>query len=377
MDDRDNERVRIGIVGCAEIARKLCRVIALTPNAVLQAVGSRSLDKAKFFAAENGLSSTGVRLYGSYKEIVEDPSVDAVYLPLPTSLHVQWAVAAARHKKHVLLEKPVALDTTQLDQILEACSSNGVQFMDGTMWLHHPRTLSMRKLISNPQLFGYLDYVYSSSTFCAPPEFLESNIRVKPDLDSLGALGDLGWYSIGSILWAVGYELPVSVMALPQVTCNSAGVILACSASLFWDRSPGCQEPTEPASATRRTVATFHCSFMAHMSMDLTIIGSNGSIHVKDLAIPFEENSASYEFTPLAKFVDLHIGWSAKPERTGILSEIPQEALMVQEFASLVRDIKRKGLPPESKWPEISRKTQLVLDAVKKSIDLGYSPVYL
>lgn len=197
-----------------------------------------------------------------------------------------------------------------------------------------------------------------------------------PDLDSLGALGDLGWYSIGSILWAAGYELPTSVIALPEVTCNSAGVILACSASLFWDRKPA-EENSQPANAAHRTVATFHCSFLAHLSMDLAIIGANGSVHVKDLTIPIEEHSASYEFTPAAKFVDLHIGWNTKPERIGISLELPQEALMVQEFASLVQDIKRTGHQPDSKWPGISRKTQLVLDAVKKSIDLGYSPVNL
>lgn len=155
----EDERVRIGIIGCAEIARKLCRAISLSPNAILWAIGSRSLDKAKSFASKNGLSTTSVRLYGSYEEVVEDPSVDAVYLPLPTSLHVEWAFLAAQCKKHILLEKPVALDLPQLDQILEVCSSNGVQFMDGTMWLHHPRTLSMRKLLSDPQHFGRLNYV--------------------------------------------------------------------------------------------------------------------------------------------------------------------------------------------------------------------------
>ncbi|PKI63683.1 hypothetical protein CRG98_015932 [Punica granatum] len=362
MADED-ERVRIGIVGCAEIARKLCRAISLSPSATLWAIGSRSIDKARSFAHQNGLSSS-VRLYGSYMEVVEDPDVDAVYLPLPTSLHVQWAVLAARHKKHVLLEKPAALDLPQLDQILEACSSNRVQFMDGAMWLHHPRTSRMRELMTDPQLFGHLNSVRTlNSTFCATPEFLDGNIRVKPDLDGLGALGDLGWYSVGSILWAAGYRLPTSVVALPQVTCNSAGVILACSASLIWD--------------WRRTVATFHCSFLANLSMDLAIIGSNGSIHVMDLTIPIEEQSASFDFTPATKFVELHIGWSTKPERIQVSSELPQEALMVEEFASLVRGIKRSGCQPDSKWPEISRKTQLVLDAVKKSIDLGYAPVHL
>lgn len=143
----ENETIRFGIIGCANIARKLARAIALAPNATLSAIASRSKQKANTFAAENQLPAT-VRIYGSYDEVVEDPGVDAVYIPLPTSLHVRWAVAAASKGKHVLVEKPAALDVAQLDLILEACESNGVQFMDGSMWLHHPRTAHMEQLLS-------------------------------------------------------------------------------------------------------------------------------------------------------------------------------------------------------------------------------------
>ncbi|KAK2634021.1 hypothetical protein Ddye_028813 [Dipteronia dyeriana] len=81
--------------------------------------GSRSIDKAKNFATVNILSDA-VKLYGSYDQVLDDPCVDVVYLTLPTSLHVYWAVLAARKKKHLLLEKPTALDVTELDWILEA-----------------------------------------------------------------------------------------------------------------------------------------------------------------------------------------------------------------------------------------------------------------
>ena len=138
---------RFAIIGCAEIARKVARAITLTPNATLYAVASRSLQKARDFAAKNNLSES-VKIYGSYDQVLEDPCVDALYIPLPTSLHLQWAVLAANKKKHLLLEKPTAIDVAELDQILEACESNGVQFMDGTMWLHHPRTATMEHLLS-------------------------------------------------------------------------------------------------------------------------------------------------------------------------------------------------------------------------------------
>lgn len=141
--------VRFGILGCANIARKVSRAINLSPNSTICALGSRSIEKASSFASSNGFPAS-VKLYGSYAAVLDDPDVDVVYVPLPTSLHVQWAVLAAEKKKHVLLEKPVALNVKELDAILEACESNGVQFKDATMWMHHPRTAKMREFLTDP-----------------------------------------------------------------------------------------------------------------------------------------------------------------------------------------------------------------------------------
>ncbi|KAA0037231.1 putative oxidoreductase [Cucumis melo var. makuwa] len=356
--------IRFGIVGCAEIARKVARAINSAPNSAVTAVASRSLDKALNFAAVNGLPET-VKVYGSYNQILDDPCVDAVYMPLPTSLHRRWAILAAEKKKHILLEKPTALDVEELDQILDACESNGVQFMDGSMWLHHPRTAKMEEIISDPKLFGYVNYIHSSSTTSATKQFLEEDIRVKPDLDALGALGDLAWYCIGALLWAKNYELPIQVRALPDVTKNSAGVILSCTASLHWGKS------------SKETTATIHCSFLSHTSMDITITGTHGSVNVYDFIIPYQETSASFDITLGAKFAELHIGWNTKPEEVEVANEIPQEVLMIAEFSRLVQVIRTTGCCPDSKWPQISRKTQLVMDAVKKSIDTDCRPVYL
>eukprot|EP00262_Sarcandra_glabra_P013012 TRINITY_DN349_c0_g1_i2.p1 TRINITY_DN349_c0_g1~~TRINITY_DN349_c0_g1_i2.p1 ORF type:complete len:359 (-),score=14.57 TRINITY_DN349_c0_g1_i2:53-1129(-) len=353
--------IRFGILGCAEIARKVSRAINLAPNSMLYAIGSRSIEKAKKFVNDNHISET-VTIYGSYDEVLDDPHVDAVYVPLPTSLHVHWAVSAAEKKKHVLLEKPTAVDVSGLDRILEVCHSNRVQFMDGTMWLHHPRTAKMWELISDTRLFGQRKSIYSTSTFPATPEFLQDNIRAKPDLDSLGALGDAGWYCIGAILWAANYQLPKTITALPAINRNDAGVILACSASLHFEDG---------------NVATFHCSFLSNVSMDLAIYATIGTLHLEDFIIPYEENSSSFAFSSGAHFIELHRGWNSKPELVHVASQLPQEALMVQEFSRMVKSIRDSGCSPDRKWPDISRKNQLVLDAVKKSIELGFKPVNL
>jgi len=154
----ETPKIRFGIIGCAQIARKISRAVLLAPNAALHAVGSRSLDKARAFAAANGFPA-GAKVYDSYEAVLDDPEVDAVYLPLPTSLHVRWAVLAASKKKHVLLEKPVGLNVAEFDEIIAACESNGVQLMDGTMWMHHPRTSKMKEFLSDANLFGQLKSV--------------------------------------------------------------------------------------------------------------------------------------------------------------------------------------------------------------------------
>lgn len=195
------------------------------------------------------------------------------------------------------------------------------------------------------------------------PEFLQNNIRVKPDLDALGALGDTGWYCIGAILWANDYKLPSTVQALPDTIKNAAGVILSCTASFQWSISSN--------------TATIHCSFLSHTSMDLAISGSNASIRANDFIIPHKEDSALFEFSCGAKFAELHIGWNMEPKEVRVECDMPQEALMVQELARLAQGIKRYGHQPDGKWPEISRKTQLVLDAVRRSIDLGFKPIQL
>ncbi|XP_051118246.1 uncharacterized oxidoreductase At4g09670-like [Andrographis paniculata] len=347
--------IRFGVLGCAEIARKVSRAIRLSPNATLAAVGSRTFEKAAKFAKENGFPDSA-KVYGSYEAVLDDPEVDAVYMPLPTSLHLKWAVMAAAKKKHLLLEKPVALNVEELDEILEACESSGVQFMDSTMWMHHPRTAAMKEFLSDSSLFGDLKSMYSSLTFAGSKDFLDNDIRVKPDLDALGALGDTGWYCIRSILWAADIHLPKSVVALPGTVFNNAGVIMACSASLSWEDGK---------------TATFHCSFLSNLTMDMTAVGSNGTLHLRDYVIPFEESKASFFTSVKSTPNELSTGWRQKPSEQIVHTELPQEVLMVTEFSRLVGGIKFDGAATDKNWPTLSRKTQLVLDAVKRSIDKG------
>lgn len=197
-------------------------------------------------------------------------------------------------------------------------------------------------------------------TFLADEDFLQNDIRVKPDLDALGALGDAGWYCTRSILWANSYQLPKTVVALRGPVKNNAGVLLSCGAQFLWPDGRS---------------ATLNCSFLAHLTMQMTVIGTKGTLHVTDFIIPYEEGKGSFRFVTDAGFTELVTGWDRVPSKHNVITDLPQEARMVQEFARLVKLIKEEGKEPEMKWPEISRKTQLVIDAVKKSVDNGFEPV--
>ncbi|XP_071717322.1 uncharacterized oxidoreductase At4g09670-like [Rutidosis leptorrhynchoides] len=354
-------QIKFGILGCADIARKLSRAIILAPNATIYAIGSRSHEKATKFAASNNFPETA-KIYGSYDAVLDDPNVDAVYIPLPTSLHIKWAVVAAQKKKHVLLEKPVALNVGEFDQIVETCELNGVQLMDSTMWMHNPRTARMKEFILDREKFGVLRSVHAVFSFTADPDFLENNIRIKPDLDALGALGDVGWYCVRAILWANDFQLPKSVTALPGTIFNKAGVIVSCGAAFQWEDG---------------VTATFRCSFFENLSMTITASGTKGSLHINDFVIPIEEKQGSFTTATESRFNDLVTGWGPLPSQHTVVNDLPQEALMVTEFSRLVKSIKNDGSLTEKKWPNLSRMTQFVLDAVKTSIDKSGEPVSL
>uniref|UniRef100_A0A1J3GMV3 Putative oxidoreductase n=1 Tax=Noccaea caerulescens TaxID=107243 RepID=A0A1J3GMV3_NOCCA len=348
-------QIRIGIMSCSNIVRKVSRAINLAPNATIAAIASisNSIEETKSFAASNNFPPTA-NIHSSYESLLEDPDVDAVYFPIPTSLHVEWAVRAAQNGKHILLDKPVAVNVSEFDQIVEACEAYGIQFMDGTQWMHNPRTAKIMEFVNDPVSFGHLKTVHSCFSFAANEYFLKNDIRVKPGLDGLGALGDAGWYTIQATLLANNFKLPKTVTALPGPVLNDAGIVLSCGALLDWEEEEGVS-------------ATIYCSFLANLTMEITAIGTNGTLRVHDFVIPFQETESSFTTSSSRACYKEH----------NVVNELPQEACMVIEFARLVGEIKNRGAKPDGFWISVSRKTQLLVDAVKESIDNNLSPVFL
>ena len=141
--------------------------------------------------------------------MLEDDEIDAVYIPLPTSLHLEWVVKAAQAGKHILCEKPVARDAAELATMLAAVAAAGVEFMDGVMFMHHDRLEAMAAVLHGDPFasFGEVQRVTSGFSFSAPDEFFASNIRASAAGDPLGCLGDLGWYCVRFGLFAFGWDV--------------------------------------------------------------------------------------------------------------------------------------------------------------------------
>ena len=127
----------------------------------------------------------------AYAEIMESHNVDAVYIPLPTSLHKEWVLRALNAGKHVLVEKPVAInyeDYLEMRQVAFACRKF---LMDGTMFVHNPRTDAFLNCVTDEHIFGDIDRIDVDFTLQGSDDFFQNNIRLKADGDPLGCIGDL------------------------------------------------------------------------------------------------------------------------------------------------------------------------------------------
>src|SRR5262245_17853845 len=142
VDKRTGRPLRWGIVGTGSIANGMARMIKLASGSELAAVSSRKLETAKEFATQHGIPG----VYGSCQKMLSSKAVDAVYVATPTSAREEICVFAAVNGKHVLGEKPFA-NLPSLRRITAACRKSGVAFMDGTHFVHHPRTAQLRNTL--------------------------------------------------------------------------------------------------------------------------------------------------------------------------------------------------------------------------------------
>lgn len=220
MGDVGTRPLQLGILGAANIARAFTSGVAPSETVKVAAVASRDAARAESFARECGIP----RFHGSYEALLADPAIDAIYNPLPNSLHAEWSIRAMEAGKHVLCEKPLATSAADARAMFAAAKRLGRHLVEAYPYRAQPQTLKLRELLAAGAI-GKVRLIHSSFgiVFSDP-----ANIRLRPDVGG-GALLDAGSYAVSLALLATG-ERPERVSATAR--WSETGVDLSTVATL-------------------------------------------------------------------------------------------------------------------------------------------------
>lgn len=236
-------KIRWGLLSTAWINDAMLGPMRRSPRSELVAVASRSRLKAESYAAENDIP----RAYGSYEQLLDDPEIDAIYNPLPNTMHAEWTIRAAAAGKHVMCEKPIVTTLEDLDAVESAAREHGVTVFEAITFLHHPQLQKIREMISAGQL-GNVELIVCWDAFCLPPEDRDS-IRLDPQLAG-GALWDVGVYPNNFVISLADVGPPVQVWA--QQTLGTTGVDMTLIGQLRFSNNMAAQISCGMRSANRR-----------------------------------------------------------------------------------------------------------------------------
>jgi predicted dehydrogenase len=243
--------VRWGILSTARINYKLLAGARLAANVDVVAVGSRDRERGEAFAAEHGIG----RVHGSYEDLLADPDVEAVYIPLPNSLHVPWSVQALEAGKHVLCEKPLTRRAADAESAFDAAERAGRLLMEAFMWRYHPQTEALSRLAGE---IAPLRVVRAAFGFPLPPD--PSNVRLQGGLEG-GALMDVGCYCVSALRLLGGEPEHVAAEAVgDEVDVRFTGVL----------RLPG------------DVLGTFDCGFDVPPRGVIEVVGEGGTLLSED-----------------------------------------------------------------------------------------------
>ena len=252
-------KVRWGILSTAKIGtEQVIPAMQSGKYCEITAVASRNLDKAQAAARQLGIP----KAYGSYEELLADPDIDAIYIPLPNHLHVPWSIKALNADKHVLCEKPIGLTAAKAQELLDAARQRPqLKVMEAFMYRHHPQWQRARQLVAEGKI-GQLRTIQSFfSYYNADPD----NIRNKAEIGG-GGLMDIGCYCISLSRFIFGAE--------PQRVCG----IMEYDPQFKTDRL------TSGILDFGRGTSTFTCSTQLTPYQRVNIFGTEGRVEIE---IPF------------------------------------------------------------------------------------------
>jgi predicted dehydrogenase len=306
-----SEQLRWGVLSTADIGlTKVIPAMQLAHRSVVLAIGSRDLARAQSAASQLGIP----RAYGSYEEVLADPDVDAVYVPVPNHLHLEWTLKAAAAGKHVLCEKPLALGSADATRMVDACASAGVHLAEAFMYRLHPLWVAAREMVHSGRI-GRLAAIQSWFSYYNDDPADIRNIRAFGG----GALYDIGCYCVDLSRLLFGRE-PDSARA-----------------SVIRDPASGVDTTTSAILQFGDATSAFTCSMRAVLDQRVHVYGDSGWIY-----IPISFNVP--RDTPSELFVaSSDDSW--RPERI----EFPtadEYTVQAEVFAATVLDGARPPFPP-------------------------------
>jgi predicted dehydrogenase len=338
-----SDRIRWGILGTGNIATQFACGVRASQRGQLTAVGSRKIDTARAFAEKNQIPQA----HSSYDALLADPNVDAVYNSLPNSLHHEWTIKALRAGKHVLCEKPFAVDAGQTEEMFDVARQTGRVLVEAFMYRSNPLTLAVKKAVDDGAI-GQLRLIRTS--FCYRTNKVAGNVRFSRELAG-GGLLDIGCYCVNYSRYFAGAE-PAHVTAAAHF--HESGVDDLVVGTM--------QFPTG-------VLASFTCGMIAHADNTAYLCGSDGFIEVP---IPWKppHTQAIYILargTPPK--MDGPVRPQGAPQRETIRVPIHGElyGMEADDFAAAVSD----GVTPRV-TPQDTIGNMRVLDEIRRQIGLRF-----
>ncbi|WP_128514019.1 Gfo/Idh/MocA family protein [Tabrizicola thermarum] len=305
--------VRWGVLGAANFAREhMAPAIHAAEGAELVALATSDPAKAAGFRA----FCPGLTVHPTYEALLADPGVDAVYIPLPNHLHVEWTLKALAAGKHVLTEKPIALRAEEIDRIIAARDASGLLAAEAYMIVHHPQWQRAKEWFEAGEIG---DLVHADVSFSFNLTDL-GNIRMKPETGG-GSLRDIGVYTFGCARFVTGAE-PVDLSAR-IAWANGVDVFAQVAATMEGPRGRFTYGSMTSMRMYNRQVATFQGT-----KGMIRLEGGPFNANVNDLAeveLHQNGNRVTVERFPTANHYRLQVEAFSRSVRTGAAYPCPLE----------------------------------------------------
>lgn len=336
--------IRWGVLATGNIANTFTRAVKFTGNSIAHAVASRSQQSADEFGNRHEIN----RCYGSYQQLLDDPEIHAIYVSTPHPMHHEWVIKAARAKKHILCEKPIAMNARETEEMIAAARESDVALMEAFMYRVHPQTLKVMELIRSGAI-GEVKVIHGIYGFTAP---YHADGRLWNKALGGGAILDVGCYPASSSRLYAGVALgrdfadPIDIQATGHI--GETGVDEWTGAVV---RFPG------------DIVAQWSTGLRLNYENQVRIHGTGGWIHLSQPHHPCYWGGES-------RILIRRLGFTPVQEIT-IRADKPLFTYAIEAFAQAILEGKRELTGPGMSWAD-SIGNMKATDLWRERIGLSY-----